>query len=184
MSLRRISTIILGTIGITSVIFAIWVFNYVPYTSFAALMLGIGGLAIIAIAVLVYRSTSFLEVIRAIVSWLLILAGIPQIVIFLWAMLMGSAPEMIIQFGILGLTSGTLGWTLLKPKFLISIARRMITGFCLTSGAGSVLFPIWILSIYGTNIAFTGIATYYLIAGVALIAIGSRLRRPTKTKEN
>lgn len=85
MSLRRISTIILGTIGITSVIFAIWVFNYVPYTSFAALMLGIGGLAIIAIAVLVYRSTSFLEVIRTIVSWLLILAGIPQIVIFLLA---------------------------------------------------------------------------------------------------
>jgi hypothetical protein len=97
---------------------------------------------------------------------------------------MGSAPEMIIQFGILGLTSGTLGWTLLKPKFLISIARRMISGFFLTSGAGSVLFPIWIMSIYGTNIAFTGIATYYLIAGVALIAIGSRLRRPTKTKEN
>ncbi|PZO39426.1 MAG: hypothetical protein DCF19_14305 [Pseudanabaena frigida] len=65
MSLQRISTIFLGAIGIALLIFAIWLFNNVPYTVFAAQMFGLGGLAIIAIAVLVYRSTSFLEVIRA-----------------------------------------------------------------------------------------------------------------------
>ncbi len=181
MSLRQISTILIGSLGIALLIFAIWVFSFVPYSSFAALMFGIGGLAVIAIAILVYRSTSIREVFRAIISWMLILAGIPPIVFALWSMLLGYAHLLVIISGILGVVISTLGWTLIKPKYPIGIAKKIISGICLTSGAGIVIVPIWILSIYGTQIVFANIAPIYVIAGVGLIVIGSLLRRSTKT---
>jgi hypothetical protein len=148
-------------------------------------MFVVGGVVMIAIAVLVYRSTSFLEVIRAIASCMLILGGIPAITFTLFVIVAGGDRlNMIMLVGLPGLTAGTLGWTLLKSKHPIGIAKKIISGICITSGAGAVLFPIWVLSILGTTIGFASIAPIYVISGIGLVAIGIRLRRPPKTEEN
>ncbi|TYQ29047.1 hypothetical protein PseudUWO311_02615 [Pseudanabaena sp. UWO311] len=173
MSLRRIFGLLLIVFGTVTLIFAVTSISYNP---FAALMFGVGGLAI-AIAVLLYRPTSLLDGTRAIVSWILILAGIPAIVFTLRVLMAGGDIYMIMLYGLLGLAAGTLGWTLLKPKFPIGIARKIISGICITSGAGAILFPILILSIYGTRIPFVSVVPIYVISGVGLVAIGSLLRR-------
>lgn len=185
MSLRRIFALLLFVFGTASLIFGVWLYTNSLNNSFAALMFGVGGVVMIAIAVLVYRSTSFLEVIRAIASWMLILGGIPAIAFTLFVIVAGGDRlNMIMLVGLPGLTAGTLGWTLLQPKYPIVIAKKIISGMCITSGAGAVLFPIGILSIFGFTIGFASIAPIYVISGIGLVAIGIRLRRPPKTEEN
>lgn len=183
MSLRRIFALLLFVFGTASLIFGVWLYTNSLNNSFAAMMFAVGGVVMIAIAVLVYRSTSFLEVIRAIASWMLILAGIS---IILWGTLFVNVntPYMILVFGI-GLALGTLGWTLLKTKFFMSIQRRILSGVCLTCGGGSLLFSFFlILYRSGLDIAFVGIAPICVIAGVALVVFGVQLRRPPKTEED
>ena len=117
MSLRRIFALLLFVFGTASLIFGVWLYTNSLNNSFAALMFGVGGLAMNAIAVLVYRSTSFLEVIRAIASWMLILGGIPAIAFTLFVIVVGGDRlNMIMLVGLPGLTAGTLGWTLLSQS--------------------------------------------------------------------
>ncbi len=181
--LRRIFGLLCIVLGTASLIFAVWLYTSTPNNSFAALMFGVGGLAMIAIAVLSYRATSLLDGTRAIVSWMLILAGIPLNAFTQLVMLMSGNIYMIMLYGLLGLSAGTLGWILLKPKFPIGIARKIISGICITSGAGAILLPIVVLSVAGTTIAFASIAPIYVISGVLLVAIGSLLRRFPKPKQ-
>lgn len=180
MSLQRVFALLLIVFGTASLIFAM---TNIPYSPFAALIFGVGGLAMIAIAVLSYRATSMLDGTRAVVAWMLILAGIPSSAFSLFVMLMGGDIYMIMLYGLPGLAAGTLGWTLLKPKFPIVMAKKIISGICITTGAGAVLFPIVLLSILGTTIGFVSIAPIYVMSGVGLVAIGSLLRRPTKAKQ-
>ncbi|PZV15286.1 MAG: hypothetical protein DCF20_10910 [Pseudanabaena sp.] len=181
MSFQRIFALLLIVFGTASLIFAM---TNIPYSPFAAMMFGVSGVVMIAIAVLSYRATSMLDGTRAVVSWMLILAGIPSSAFSLFVMLMGGDIYMIIMlYGLPGLAAGTLGWTLLKPKFPIVMAKKIISGICITTGAGAVLFPIVILSILGTTIGFVSIAPIYVMSGIGLVAIGSQLRRPTKAKQ-
>ncbi len=183
MSLRRIFALLLIVLGTAALIFAVWLYTYTPNNSFAAMIFGVGGLAMIAIAVLLYRPTSLLDGTRAIVSWVLILAGIPLSAFTQLVVLVSGNIYMIMLYVLPGLAAGTLGWTLLKPKFPIGIARKIISGICITSGAGAILLPIGVLSVAGTTIGFASIAPIYVISGVGLVAIGSLLRRFPKPKQ-
>jgi hypothetical protein len=180
MNLRRILAVFLGTMGIALLILAISNVINVPQTSMAAYysiaarIFGLCGLGIIAIAVLVYRSTSSQEAMGAIFAGILILISI---ILIIYALISIGSYRFIL-FGIPGLAIGDLGWRILdKSKYPTSITKRLLNVICLPSGAGAVVFAI----VFAGGGAGSPIIAVAGLIGVALIVIGTLLRRYSKT---
>lgn len=112
-----------------------------------------------------------------IISSGLITLGTGLFVISLWISIDRVNDTLI---GSIGLVLGVFGWVLRKPKTPMSLIRNIFSGFLITMGAGLLLLPLFILAIYGTNVAYVNIALMHFVAGLVIGLIGFSVRNQRK----
>lgn len=172
---RSIFTTLLITFGFILFVLSIWIFVTSPNVAFMAFLIGSSGLVLSYIGWLLRKSTSLKSFIRSLLAAGLIVLGTGLIVLALLSSVT-YIPITFLASGLLGSAIGASGWLLKKPKKPMSLIRNISSGILLTIGLGAFLFPILILTFYGTNIAFANISVMYFIVGLIVGLIGLSVR--------
>ena len=174
---RNIFTTLLITFGSILFVLSVWTFVTSPNAVFMAFLIGASGLVLGYVGWLLRTSTSAKSFIRGLLAAGLIVLGTGFIVLALLSSVT-YAPITFLIAGLMGSAIGASGWLLKKPKKTISLIRNISSGILLTIGLGTFLFPILILTLYGTNIAFANISLMYFIVGLIIGLIGLSVRNP------
>ena len=172
---RSIFTTLLITFGLILFVLSIWIFVTSPHIASMAFLIGSSGLVLSYVGWLLRKSTSSKSFIRSLLAAGLIVSATVLIVFALYSS-MSNIPITALISGLMGLAVGVSGWLLKKPKKPMSLIRNISSGILLTIGLGTFLFPILILTFYGTNIAFANISVMYFIVGLIVGLIGLSMR--------
>jgi hypothetical protein len=175
---RSIFTTLLITFGFILFVLSIWLFVTSPHIAFMAFLIGASGLFLSCVGWLLRKSTSSKGFIRSLLASGLIVSSTVLIVFALYSS-MSNIPITALIFGLLGLAVGVSGWLLTKPKKPMSLIRNISSAILLTIGLGIFVFPILILTLYSTNIAYQNIAVMHFIIGliIGLIGLSTRNQR-------
>jgi hypothetical protein len=111
---------------------------------------------------------------RSIFSIGLITLGTGLFVLSLWMSMANKNVSLII--GSIGLVIGVGGWLLQNVKTPMSLIRNISSAVLITIGAGLFILPLFILSIYGTNVAYVNIALMNFVVGLVIGLIGFSVR--------
>lgn len=175
---RSIFTTLLITFGSILFVLSIWTFVTSPHIAFMAFLIGASGLVLSYVGWLLRKSTSSKSFIRSLFAAGLIVSATVLIVLALYSST-SNIPTMALISGLLGLAVGVSGWLLTKPKKPMSLIRNISSAILLTIGLGIFVFPILILTLYSTNIAYQNIAVMHFIIGliIGLIGLSTRNQR-------
>ncbi len=169
---RTVLTTLLIVLGIILLALSLWLAASFPNNISIGFWLGISSLIAIYSGLLLREVKSLKEFIRQSLSIGLIAIGIGLLVIFLWLQLLN---QFNLICGLIGVSISTTGWLLQKTN--LSIIRNIISAFLITIGISLLVFPILILTIYGTNVAFANIALTYFVVGLLVGLIGLSIRQ-------
>lgn len=173
---RRIFTILLITFGSGLFTLSVWLTVTSPHIAFMAFLISSSGLILGYIGWVLRTPKSVKGFIRILLAAGLIVFGTGLTILALYFSLISGNTVTALILIFVGLAVSTGGWLLRKPKTPMSLIRNISSGILLTLGIGIFIFPIFILTLYGSNIAFANIAAMYFVLGLIIGLIGLSMR--------